>query len=130
VLTLVLGTPITPAVRGAAFRVLAGVPGIRSLGAVTDAKGRSGVAVSVQRNDTDEERKADAGGPTEVSLLFDPDSGAVLGRQDRALRPADYMSWVPPGAVVSYELVDSIRWTDDEPPAMPRTTDNFGRPAC
>jgi hypothetical protein len=130
VLTLVLGTPITPAVRGAAFRVLAGVPGIRSLGAVTDAKGRSGVAVSVQRNDTDEERKADTGGPIEVSLLFDPDSGAVLGRQDRALRPADYMSWVPAGAVVSYELVDSIRWTDDEPPAMPRTTDNLVRPAC
>ncbi len=124
VLTLVLGTPITPAVRGAAFRVLAGVPGIRSLGTMTDAKGRSGVAVSVQRNDTVEEQRADSGGPTEVSLLFDPDTGEVLGRQYRALRPADYMSWVPAGAVVGYELVDSVRWTDDEPPAMPRRTDD------
>ncbi|WP_020519335.1 CU044_5270 family protein [Catelliglobosispora koreensis] len=130
VLTLVLGTPVTPAVRAAAFRVLAGVPGIRSLGTVTDAKGRSGVAVSVDRNDTVEEQRADSGGPMEVSLLFDPDTGAVLGRQDRALRPADYMSWVPAGSVVAYELVESVRWTDDEPPAMPLSPGWVARPAC
>jgi hypothetical protein len=130
VLTLVLGTPITPAVRSAAFQVLAGVPGIRSLGTVTDAKGRPGVAVSVERNDTVEERRADSGGPIEVSLLLDPDTGAVLGRQDRALRPADYMSWVQAGAIVSYDLVESVRWTDDEPPATPRTVQEWFRPAC
>jgi hypothetical protein len=110
--------------------VLAGVPGIRSLGAVTDAKGRTGVAVSVERNDTVEEQKADSGGPDEVSLMFDPDTGTVLGVQRRALRPADYMAWVPAGAVTSYQLVDSFRWTNDEPPAMPLDTGWVQRPAC
>ncbi|WP_162907152.1 CU044_5270 family protein [Allorhizocola rhizosphaerae] len=130
VLTLVLGTPITPVVRAAAFRVLAGVPGIRSLGVVTDAKGRTGVAVSVQRNDTVEEQNADSGGPYEVSLLLDPETGTVLGRQDRAVQPADYMSWVPAGAITSYQLVDSFRWTNDEPPAMPLASGWAPRPAC
>jgi len=124
VVNLMLDTPITPAVRSAAYQVLAGVPGIRSLGIVTDAKGRKGVAVSIESNDTAEEQKADSGGPYEVSLLLDPDTGAVLGRQDRALRPADYMSWVPAGAIVRYQLVESVRWTDDEPPAMPPRTDD------
>ena len=117
VVTLVLGTPITPAVRAAAFRVLAGVPGIRSLGTVTDAKGRFGVAVSVKSNDTVEEQRANSGGPMEDSLLFDPDTGEVLGRHSRALRPADYMRWVPAGALFTYELVENVRWTGDEPPA-------------
>ncbi|GIH02768.1 hypothetical protein Rhe02_08350 [Rhizocola hellebori] len=120
---LVLNTPITPAVRSAAFRVLAGVPGIRSLGAVTDAKGRSGVAVSIERNDTVQERRADPGGPREVSLVLDPNTGAVLGRQVRALRPADYLSWVPAGAIQQYDLIEHLRWTNDEPPATPRITD-------
>ncbi len=130
VVTLMLNLPITPAVRGAAFRVLAGVPGIKSHGAVTDAKGRSGVAVSVENNDTIEERRADPGGPREVTLLLDPNTGAVLGRQVRALRPADYMSWVPAGSIQSYDLVEHHRWTNDEPPATPRTTDSRPRPTA
>ncbi len=127
VVSMMLNLPITPAVRSAAFRVLAGVPGIKSHGAVTDAKGRSGVAVSVENNDTIEERRADPGGPREVTLILDPNTGAVLGRQVRALRPADYMSWVPAGAIQSYDLVEHHRWTNDEPPATPRTTDNRPR---
>ena len=42
----VLDMPVTPAVRAALYRLLAGVPGVRSLGTVTDVAGQQGVAVA------------------------------------------------------------------------------------
>ncbi|MGW0430949.1 hypothetical protein ACWDV4_00140 [Micromonospora sp. NPDC003197] len=39
---LLLDTPAPPKVRAAAFRILAEIPGVRSLGTVTDDHGRSG----------------------------------------------------------------------------------------
>lgn len=117
VLNLLFENPITPRVRSAAYRVLAGVPGVTSLGAVKDAEGRSGVAVAVTRNDTVAEQRADSGGSTRVSLVFDPATGKTLARETRALEPADYLAWVPKGALIDYRVLKSARWTDGEPPS-------------
>jgi hypothetical protein len=115
---LLFTTPVPPAVRAAAYRVLAQVPGVRSLGPTTDPEGRKGVAISIDTNDVAEEQRADSGGPTEVRLLFDPATGRTLSTQTRAVRPADYRSWVPAGAVVDYDALTGERWTDDRPPAL------------
>ena len=117
VVNLLFENPITPQVRAATYRVLAGMPGVTSRGTVKDADGRSGVAVTVTRNDTVEEQRADSGGPTQVSVVFDPDSGQTLAMETRAIEPADYLAWVPKGALIGYRVLKSARWTNDEPPS-------------
>ncbi|GAA0935343.1 hypothetical protein GCM10009558_049030 [Virgisporangium aurantiacum] len=114
---LLFFNPITPQVRAAAYKVLAGMPGITSLGAVKDGTGRNGVAVSITSNDTVEEQRADSAGPYAVSIVFSPDTGDTLSFETRLLKPADYMSWVPKGALIGYQAVTEMRWTNDEPPA-------------
>ena len=121
VLNLLFDNPITPQVRSATYGVLAGLPGVTSQGAVKDAEGRRGVAVTVTRNDTAPEQKADSGGPMQVSLVFDPDSGKTLAMETRAMAPADYLAWVPKGALFGYRALESARWTDDKPPAAVET---------
>jgi hypothetical protein len=114
---LLFFNPVTPQVRAAAYKVLAGMPGVTSLGAVKDGAGRNGVAVAVTSNDTAEEQRADSGGPYAVSIVFSPDTGDTLSFETRVLKPADYLSWVPKGALFSYRAVTQAGWTDDEPPA-------------
>ncbi|MGN9907467.1 CU044_5270 family protein [Phytohabitans sp. LJ34] len=117
VMNLLFQNPITPQVRSAAYQVLAGLAGVTSLGAVKDAKGRDGVAVAITTNDTVDEQMADSGGPYQVSLVFNPDSGQTLAEVIRAMKPAAEMAWVPKGAVIGYRVLESTRWTDEEPPA-------------
>lgn len=114
---LLFFNPITPQVRAAAYKVLAGMPGVTSLGAVKDGEGRNGVAVAITSNDTAQEQRADSGGPYAVSIVFSPDTGDTLSFETRVLKPADYLSWVPKGALFSYRAVTEMRWTNDEPPA-------------
>jgi hypothetical protein len=114
---LLFFNPITPAVRAAAYQVLAGTPGITSLGAVKDGEGRTGVAVAITRNDTVEEQRTDSGGSYTDSIVFSPDTGDTLSFETRMLHPAGDMSWVPRGALIHYWAVTEMRWTDDEPPA-------------
>jgi hypothetical protein len=117
ILNLLYQAPSTPAVRAAAYRVLADLPGLRDLGTVTDPKGRSGNAVTLVTNkETAGVRQADTGGEQEVRLIFDPQSGQPLAWETRVLNPVDYLSWVPAGAVFDYEAVVRTRWTDDLPP--------------
>jgi hypothetical protein len=59
-------TPVPPAVRAALYRVAAKVPRVRLLGAVTDAEGRSGVAVEF------------TGPDITARYVIDPDDGRLL----------------------------------------------------
>jgi hypothetical protein len=118
-LNLLYQSPSTPAVRAAAYRLLADLPGLLDRGAVTDPLGRAGVAFTF--NDNEEQpgvQNADTGGPYEVRLIFDPQSGQPLAWETRPLRPVDYLSWVPAGALFNYQAVVETRWTDDVPPAV------------
>ncbi|GID91341.1 CU044_5270 family protein [Amorphoplanes digitatis] len=120
-INLLYQAPGTPAVRAAAYRLLADLPGLRDLGTVTDPKGRPGTAVTLVTNEeTPGVRQADTGGAREVRLIFDPESGRPLAWETRVLRPADYLAWVPAGAVFDYEAVLATGWTDDAPPATTR----------
>jgi len=108
---LIVTVPVSRAVRGAAYHVLAGLPGVRALGTVTDQRGRSGQAVATT------ERQAGQG-TFEVRLIFDPNTGAPLAREYRAVAPAGRLAWLKAGQLSSYALVLAPEATDDNPPAV------------
>ncbi|MFG2044029.1 CU044_5270 family protein [Dactylosporangium sp. NPDC048998] len=124
---LLFDTPVAPPVRAAVYRVLADLTSVRTLGAVTDARGRSGIAVVIETNNTPAEQAADSGGPTQVSIVFDPQSGRALAFETRVLRPADYLAWVPAGALFEYRLLLDSHWTDEPPAATGAVAQSEGR---
>lgn len=104
--------PVPSAVRAAAFRVLATVPGIRVKPGVTDPEGQTGTAVWLGNGDA-------GGGYT----LYDPATGAVLASLAVAQRQID---GTPSGAVISYITYRSW-WTNHLPKFPPRPK---GRPTA
>ncbi|MFF8973632.1 hypothetical protein [Streptomyces sp. NPDC014995] len=64
--------PSTPALRAAAYRLLAAEPGVRSLGNVKDHTGRTGYAVALP---------SPYGSAPEVRLNFDKSTGMPLGTE-------------------------------------------------
>ncbi|MBB6345668.1 hypothetical protein FHU36_002177 [Nonomuraea muscovyensis] len=73
-LHLIVGVAVSPKVRAAAYRVLAGLPGMRAGGETVDALGRRGQALDLSRARYDGERVA-------WRLLIDPDKGLILARE-------------------------------------------------
>ena len=109
--SVLMDLPVSGAVRGAAYQVLAGLPGVRALGTVKDQRGRVGQAVA-----TTERRAAE--GTFEIRLIFDPNTGAALAREYRAVAPAGRSAWLKAGQLSGYELVLAPQTTDDNPPAV------------
>lgn len=93
----------SPAQRAALYEVAARIPGVDLLGRVTDHAGRSGIAVAFA-SDPDKQRH---------TLIFDPDTAALLGEEYVAL--AGNANGYPEGTVIGYAtyvatgIVDSIR---------------------
>lgn len=102
---MLLDTPAPPQVRAAAFRILADVPGVHSLGAVTDESGRSGQGVEF-RSDS-----------TTVRLIVDPSAHRLLGTKTSSMPKG-------PNAPVkeSSTLVLMAQWSDAAPqlPTLPQ----------
>lgn len=78
---IIRGTPASPALRAASFRVLASLPGVRAEGTLRDHAGRSGTAVSIRWADL---RRV---------LIFDPASAQLLEERFITLPPS--ASWTP-----------------------------------
>ncbi|SCG75950.1 CU044_5270 family protein [Micromonospora coxensis] len=91
---LVLDLPVSPQVRAAAYRMLAAMPRVTSLGRVTDRLGRTGVAVAVTR-------RGDFG-TAQTRLIVDPTTGQALARE----------TWVA-DRPTSWTAVIAARWSDD-----------------
>jgi hypothetical protein len=96
--SLVMDLPVTPAVRAAAYRMMADLTGVTLLGEVTDQRGRSGMAVAYT-HDGDF-------GATEFRLIIDPATGQALAEENRNAA----------GVLARYTLVDGIGFRDEEPP--------------
>jgi hypothetical protein len=96
---LVLNLPARPEVRSAAYRMLAGVPGITALGRVTDPAGRSGIAVAVNH-------RGDSGAQGQVRLVIDPTSGSALAQE----------RWTD-GVRSSYTALLTAGWSDEDLPS-------------
>ncbi|HEX2314022.1 MAG TPA: CU044_5270 family protein, partial [Thermomonospora sp.] len=93
--------PVPPKVRAAAYRALADLPGVRSLGEIRDARGRKGVALSF----TDRSPRL---GTKETRLIIDPRTSQVLSTAFVSSRKGRSGPVLYLGAV----------WTND-PPAVP-----------
>ncbi|ETK30888.1 CU044_5270 family protein [Microbispora sp. ATCC PTA-5024] len=105
---LIADMPVKPATRAAAYKVLAGIGGVRNLGQVTDALGRT--ATGVGRTET---------WPTgrfERQLLIDPDTGTLLTDQFVAVEPRGQYAWAEPGTPIIWQATTEASWTDQTPP--------------
>ncbi|MFI0444035.1 CU044_5270 family protein [Actinomadura sp. 6N118] len=94
---LILQLPVSPAVMGAAYEMLAATPGVRSEGTVTDSLGRKGNAVTMG---------ADGSKRIKNRTIIDPATGLPLGTQTYRVKD---------GAVLDSEAVSKIGWTNEQP---------------
>lgn len=108
--------PVSSAVRAAAYRVLANLPGITSLGTVTDPLGRSGVAVALPPMAVGDL------GQQQRQLIVDPDTNTILSQQVVLVAPSPLAAeaGLTAGTVVNYTATTRIGWTD-QPVALPTT---------
>lgn len=100
---LVTEMPVAPKVRAAAFRMLADLPQVRSLGKVTDAQGRTGLGVGL-----DEKTRA---GLVRHRLVIDPATGGALAGERVLVRPAVGEGRAP-GTILGSTAVLTAKWTD------------------
>jgi hypothetical protein len=107
---LVIDMPVSAAVRAAAYRMIAAIPGVRGLGAVHDTRGRPGQATARLQDGP--------AGRIEVRLIVDLDSGQALGREYRAIDPRGDLAGVAPGALTGYVVVLEMAARDDNPPPV------------
>jgi hypothetical protein len=109
-LTVMNADSVRPAVRAAAFRVLASVPGVRMRPGVTDPEGQTGTAVW-------QDSWIGAYLRYETSfVIIDPQTGSVLGSETVAQTP---VAGAAPGTVLFYSATTGARWTGQLPPPTP-----------
>ncbi|MEV3983213.1 CU044_5270 family protein [Nonomuraea sp. NPDC049758] len=105
---LIVDMPVTPQVRGAAFRMLAGLGSVKVIENVTDAEGRTGTAAAIRQDD-------DRTGLRESRLIFDEATGRALGTETVLVEPRGQRGGLEPGMVSSSEAVLEAGWTDAGP---------------
>jgi hypothetical protein len=98
----VMSGPVTPAVRAAAFQVLAGVPGIVVKPGARDPEGRVGTAVWLSQP-----------GQSVECAVVDPATGNLLDYEEIALQP---VAGAPAGTVLDYTAITGAHWTNTAPP--------------
>lgn len=108
--------PVSSGVRAAAYRVLADLPGIRSLGTVTDPLGRTGVAVALPPlmiGDLGQEQQ---------QLVVDPATNTILSQQTVLVAPSALAAraGLKAGTTINYTATTHIGWTDQQV-ALPTT---------
>ncbi|HEX8343537.1 MAG TPA: CU044_5270 family protein, partial [Actinoplanes sp.] len=99
---LLLDAPAPPKVRAAAFRVLAGIPGVRSLGEADDAAGRPGLAVEMSTRSN--------GIAWSYQIIVDADTHVLLGHTVSSRRGGSSVPVKEQSA-----LVFAAEWTDAQP---------------
>ncbi|CDR10045.1 CU044_5270 family protein [Streptomyces iranensis] len=103
-----IGLPVRPGVRAAAYRVIADLPGIRSLGEVTDPLGRKGVGFALPAT-----ARPDYG-TARSELIVDPATGALLSDQEVLTKPDAKATeaGLTAGTVVNYTATVESEWTE------------------
>jgi hypothetical protein len=135
VLPPILEMPVTPAVRAALYEMLAAMPGIKSLGMVTDPAGQQGDAVSYtakyQNCGQASTRAADgfatpgalfSSCTTQEILIIDPATGLPLAEELRYVGLPAGQQWTAPDKLFSYEIFGQSHWTNASPPKPAQST--------
>ncbi|KUM67077.1 CU044_5270 family protein [Streptomyces curacoi] len=102
--------PSTPALRAAAYRLLAAEPGVRSLGNIKDHTGRTGYAVALP---------SPYDPNLQLRLIFAKPTGMPLGTEMVSTRSGDGRS---KGGLLSYTTF-TMKWTNQAPPFTIDTPD-------
>ncbi|TYB49568.1 CU044_5270 family protein [Actinomadura chibensis] len=102
----VVGMPVKPAVRSAAFRVLAGLPQVKSIGKVVDSEGRKGDAVAM-------DERTDAG-VIRHRVVLDLSTGTALAFDSILLKPSAGAEFKA-GQVLDSMVTVTAEWTDAQP---------------
>ncbi|MFI0406277.1 CU044_5270 family protein [Actinomadura sp. 3N508] len=103
---LVMDMPVRPEVRAAGFRMLAGLPGVTSVGRVADPEGRPGSAIAVDA--------ATPGGVIRDQMIIDLATGTALARANVMMKPTAGTE-VPAGRTMDSEVLLTAEWTDSAP---------------
>ncbi|MDX3224436.1 CU044_5270 family protein [Streptomyces sp. ME19-01-6] len=103
-----INLPVRPEVRAAAYRVIADLPGIRSLGEVTDPLGRKGTGFALPATDRPDY------GAARSELIVDPATGALLSDQEVLTKPNAKAAeaGLTAGTVVNHTATVTSEWTD------------------
>jgi hypothetical protein len=101
---IIWSMPVTPQTRAAAYRMLAALPGVQSLGTVQDSAGRSGPAVAVVASWPT--------GTVQDRLVINQQTGLPLAEEYRQLSGGH----LPAGSLVNANIVDFAGWTNGTPP--------------
>ncbi|MEU7897402.1 CU044_5270 family protein [Nonomuraea sp. NPDC049152] len=107
---IVFGLPVSPAVRASAYRILADMPQMKSLGKMKDPLGRMGEAIGYQV-DPRHGRAAYA-----VVQIIDPSTGLPLARSSTTTVELTGGRTTKATSFVAYQRMG---WTDAEPPLPP-----------
>ncbi|MDL4771952.1 CU044_5270 family protein [Actinomadura xylanilytica] len=137
--SLLAEAPSPPKVRAAAFRMLAGLPGLKTEGTGTDPLGRTGTVVSLPVGSTTPLGIYTAPkqlGTYRRQWIIDPASGLLLATRDLVMTPPHGSKKLPPGddgkprslevkdmpdrfhkpgEMVAYEAYEVTEWTDKKP---------------
>jgi hypothetical protein len=125
-----LTLPVSSAVRSALYRMLADLPGVRSLGQVQDAAGQDGVGVALDRSYSPcgaEAIKYRNGGVNsavpvfrscvvEWRLIINPQTGLPLDQELRYVKLSSGYKWPGPDGLFSYQIFQRAYWTNASPP--------------
>ncbi|MGI5466680.1 CU044_5270 family protein [Streptomyces sp. CA-132043] len=103
-----ISLPVEPGVRAAAYRVIADLPGIRSLGEVTDPLGRKGAGFALPATDRP------GYGSVRSELIVNPATGALLSDQEMLTKPSAKAAeaGLAAGTPVNYTATVTAEWTD------------------
>ncbi|HJP79636.1 MAG TPA: CU044_5270 family protein [Pseudonocardiaceae bacterium] len=112
-----ISLPISSSVRASAYRILANLPGITSLGTVTDPLGRAGVAVALPP------RQSGDLGQQQDQLIVDPRTSTILSSQLVLVQPSKLAisAGMTAGTVTYYQATTHIGWTDQQVGIPPTT---------
>ncbi|MFI6484970.1 CU044_5270 family protein [Nonomuraea sp. NPDC050663] len=111
---LITTMPVSPEVRAGAFRMLAGLPSVTSLGQVTDAAGRTGTAIAIEGESQSTPGDAKKG-VVQIQLIIDEKSGRALGRQSVVVVAGGAQRGLAPGTVWNAMTILESGWTDERP---------------
>lgn len=124
----VLEMPVTPAARSALYTLLASLPGVRSMGTVTDVAGRQGVAVAYTagysscgeqlelKSSGGQGRALFATCTIQQILIINPDDGMPLAEELRYTQLPAGQHWSAPDDLFSYETFGTPYWTNQDRP--------------
>jgi hypothetical protein len=126
----IMEMPVTPAVRAALYRMLAGMPGMESIGQVVDPTGQQGEAVDYTSTYSDcaPSTLPDAG-PQEFAfssctiqqiLIIDPATGMPMAEELRYVALPTGQQWPAPDGLFSYEIFGQSYWTNQDRPRPPQ----------